>query len=462
MAQVPKDVIDVVRSAITVSDFIKKTNAKSTHPIELRRRGSGYLALCPFHAEKTPSFHVVDGKQIYHCFGCGENGDVFKLAQKLNLAHSFPDSIAYVAGLAGVQQLVRPYLGGLVRAHSSLELELEAAEFNLDVEDRGYLFEVLSRTQRYFVEQLHTNTGADADAARAYLKSRGIPLEFARHIGLGYAPAHDLLLTRLMKESDVPAPEMYALSRRAGLTSGGNRRIFSNRITFPAATRGGQALGFISRRLTESKHSPKYKNSPQGEVFNKSHILFGLEHLCDDDVRAHGLVLVEGTMDLFGFLAQGLGCALALGSTALTDEHTGLLAALRPTCVYLMTDGDAAGIKGAIRNANRLLGTKNVSLPQIYVVPIVNRGEDPFDVFYTANTPALAYIRGHRQTPKDFLLAQNVEDLLTAANDPRDFLRANTFHIANMKELTEKGLQVWEQQSDRYKAVAPHPLLLQN
>lgn len=461
MTEVPRQIIGELKARLSVSEFLRRIPSFGGPEISLIKKGRGYVALCPFHREKTPSFNVIDGKEIYHCFGCGESGDIFKLAQKFELATSFPQAIAYVAAIGGMEALVEPYLGKVRTRSRKLEFALAEEEFDLDTQDRTKLLSVLSFAQGYFEEQLHNNMSQGGELARSYLAERGIHADFARRLRLGYAPNHDLLLLRMQEALEWGGDEIYDLARRVGLYTGENRRVFSGRITFPIATRGRKVLAFNSRRLKEAKQSPKYKNSPQGIMFHKGSVLLGLEHLCEEDIEKHGLVLVEGQTDLFGFLEQNLGNALTLGSTTLTEEHVGIIAALHPSGVYIMTDGDTAGIKGAIRNANRYLGTEGIALPPVYIVP-VERGKDPFDIFYREKRPILEDLLAHRQTPEEFLFAQADEDLTIDGSGQAsyDFLRRDTGHIVSYGRFKERWGSM-ERVLERYEATPPHPFLLE-
>ena len=226
MTNIPKDVLDEMRARTPLSTIFPQLAGDAHRDIRLIKKGKSFVCLCPFHTEKTPSFHVIDTKGIFHCFGCGESGDAFKLAQKFGLADNFPACVCYIAEVTHTEDLIRPYMAQARSQRKRLGIELAEAEFTLDTPDRDTLLCVVGFTQDYFVEQLHTNTSSGAILAREYLAGRGIHSGFAERLRLGYAPNHDLLLLRMQEHfSDFSSAQLYDFARRVGLYTGQNRRV---------------------------------------------------------------------------------------------------------------------------------------------------------------------------------------------------------------------------------------------
>ena len=220
-------------------------------------------------------------------------------------------------------------------------------------------------------------------------------------------------------------------------------RVFSDRLTLPVATLEREVVGFNARRLTERKETTKYKNSPEGEIFSKRDVLFGSEFIDPDYVRRYGIILVEGQLDTLGFLVQGHRNVAAISSTILTYEHIELIKRLNPQNIYLMCDGDKPGIRGSIKNANSLLASHLYS--DISIVPIHERGKDPFDVFFTDKQLAFRYIEREALKPIDFVKRCNPEDLVDDGTngDKLRFLRENTGSILRRDDLKEMGFDLY-------------------
>ncbi len=476
----------------------------------LKKVGKHYTALCPFHEERTPSFQLVDDKQFYHCFGCGKHGDIFTLIMQQKEL-SFPQAMRalaskYLPNNARVKQyLLRTSSqerdAETSAAYNNLEDTLEMGDSNrqyfdtgdfetgdFDIEEASHskrrprstyptllqpdqipfdlsapnieeLLHLLDYAQTYFVEQLRTNNHHNAQRAREYLASRKFNTALIEEIKIGYAPPNDILLEHLVREMKKQGTLDMRLLQQCGLISPQGHAVFSNRITFPINTAANAPTGFIARALNGDERKMKYKNSPQCTTFSKSHMLIGLEHLTKEHVRRHGLYIVEGATDLAGFLTQEMRCALALGSTRITEKHVGLIRELSPEIVYLVTDGDAAGIAGAISNANRLLGTLDDQAVQIVPLP---EEKDPFDLFHIDERDIKAHTINNAMTPKQFLYT-NIEILLKRYLQPEDaesFLAHHTSHIASQDELDRHGIQLPKQRASSFTTETPHELIL--
>lgn len=297
--------------------------------VALRRVGRRYSGLCPFHQEKTPSFTVNPEWQIWHCFGCGQGGDVFSFLMELDKL-TFPEALRELAERAGIQ---------LPRREAAVGSELR---------DRLYQANALARD--FFRAELLTPAGA---AARGYLAGRGFEGEVLSQFEIGWAPDRwDGLLSALGKLLPVKTLEEAGLVLRRGDGSGHYDR-FRNRIMFPVLTGTGRVAGFGARALAP-EDSPKYLNSPETAVFRKGNLLFGFS-LARKPIRERKQVLVtEGYLDAMRLHRIGLHHAVSTCGTALTGEQARLLARLEPETV-LLYDGDDAGIRAADRALDPLL-----------------------------------------------------------------------------------------------------------
>jgi DNA primase len=300
--------------------------------VELKKAGSRYSGLCPFHAEKTPSFSVNPRGQFFHCFGCGESGDVFSFVMKYNRL-SFPEALKELAGRYHID-LPEPKLSDADRER---------------IRQRDLLYRVNKEAAQIYQEFLATS--ADAEDARRYLETRGVPEEIIRVFKIGYAPepasAGWSYVTARLQNMNLSV----AAIERAGLAvkkdRGGYYDRFRDRILFPIMDMSGQVVAFGGRILGEGQ--PKYMNSPESPIFDKSRLLFGLFQHREKIRECRQVIVVEGNFDLILLAVHGIENVVAPLGTALTREH---IRSLRGYCeeVVLLFDGDSAGLKAAMRS----------------------------------------------------------------------------------------------------------------
>lgn len=297
--------------------------------VDLKRSGVRYLGLCPFHHEKTPSFSVHAGQQFYYCFGCGEAGDVFSFMMKYHHL-DFP---AAVAALAGRYQIALPE-----PKRSPREREQQRR--------RQVLFELNRKAAGLYRDCLLDPVAGKA--ARDYLDQRGIPEALQERYQLGYAPAPEAGGWNFLGGRLEPAERSLAIE--AGLLvkkeQGGTYDRFRGRLLFPVVDGRGEIAGFGGRTLGED--NPKYLNSPESPVYNKSRLLFGLHPQREAIRRERRATLVEGNFDLLSLVAHGFEAVVAPLGTALTRDQLRLLKPLTDE-VVLLFDGDSAGLKAAER-----------------------------------------------------------------------------------------------------------------
>ncbi len=294
--------------------------------VPLKKAGRNYKGLCPFHQERTPSFIVFPESQSYHCFGCGAGGDVLAfLMQQDNL--TFGEALQLLARRAGV----------VLRPPTPQEEEADR--------QRTRLRELNLAAAHFFHQQLLH--GPDAEIARAYLQKRGIAPETVRTFLLGYAPDRWEALLHHLRERGYTTEEMLAagvVSRREG---GRLHDRFRHRLIFPIRDRSGHIIGFGGRMLDESR-PPKYLNSPQTLLFDKSTVLYGLDQAATAIRKEGRVVLVEGYLDVLTAHQHGYRNVVAPMGTALTEAHIAILKRLTNR-LFLALDADTAGAMATMR-----------------------------------------------------------------------------------------------------------------
>ncbi len=292
--------------------------------VKLTRKGSSYFGLCPFHGEKTPSFSVSPNKQMYYCFGCGAAGDVFTFLREYENM-SFPEAMEVLADRAGI-----------VLPKQEMSSEQKAA-----ADRRSQLLEVNREAARYFYSLLHSKRG---ERAYQYFKDRQLSDETMQKFGLGYADQYSDDLYRYLRKRGYEDE----LLKDSGLVSyredRGASDKFWNRAMFPIMDSRSRVIAFGGRVMGEGE--PKYLNSPETEIFNKSRTLYGL-HIARS-TRRDQLILCEGYMDVIALHQAGFDNAVASLGTALTDGHASILKHYTKE-VFLSYDSDGAGTKAALR-----------------------------------------------------------------------------------------------------------------
>jgi len=312
--------------------------------ILLRKAGAqNYSGLCPFHKEKSPSFSVHAGRQFYHCFGCGQSGDVFSFVGKIeNL--SFPEAVRTVAQKCGIPLPKREFNSPEEAAEASLRRRL------LDLHEAATVF---------FEEQLRSPDGA---LAREYLTGRGVTPDAIRTFRIGYAPDN----FNALRERLTPMAEQETL-RASGLFSskdqedqGGNivqGRLydrFRKRVMFPIANESGKVIAFTARTLdTGDKAGPKYINSPETPLYSKGQVLFNLDKAKSQMRAMEFALLVEGQMDCISVYMRGIQNVIATSGTAFTEHQVALLRR-QTTNVVVNFDPDTAGANAAEKSISLL------------------------------------------------------------------------------------------------------------
>jgi len=370
---------ELIRSSVDILDVVGSY-------VQLRRNGSNALALCPFHKEKTPSFHVNAARQTFHCFGCGAGGDVFKfvmLAENVD----FPTAMRLLGKRCGVD--VPEYTRGGPRDASPSAKK-----------DR--IFAALDTAAKYFADALRRRE--DAADARAYLASRDLPAEVWERFGIGFAPPGWGFLS---DRAQGPRPPFTAEDLdAAGLSvvrEDARRRYdrFRDRVMFAIRDELGRTVGFSGRTLkTDGSDGGKYVNSPETPVFRKSRILYGMDRARKAIADGQCALLCEGQIDCIRCHLAGFGNAVASQGTAFTSEHAHLLHRYAPRAVIVL-DADAAGEKAAVRSAALLLAEE-----MDVAVASLPPGEDPDSLIRKGGASAFRAVLGRAESIVSFLVRQ--------------------------------------------------------
>ncbi|MBQ3370358.1 MAG: DNA primase [Mogibacterium sp.] len=288
--------------------------------VTLKRSGSNYMGLCPFHHEKTPSFSVNEGKQFYHCFGCGKSGDVIGFVQEYYKL-PFMEAVEKLATENGIKLPERRSSGPKIDYEKYHGINAKAARF------------------------FYNSLGMRGNKGLAYLKKRGLSKETITAFGLGYAPASGHALVDHLRNEGVSDEDMLKL----GLANKGKEGLydkFRDRVMFPIISTQDKVIGFGGRAIGDYK--PKYLNSPESEIFLKKNNLFGLNLTKKEIDKEQRAIIVEGYMDMISLYQNGIRNVAASLGTALTLNQARLLCRYSKNIV-LSYDSDQAGINAALR-----------------------------------------------------------------------------------------------------------------
>lgn len=314
----PQELIDEIRTQNDIVNVISEY-------IALKPKGSSYFGLCPFHNESTPSFSVSADKQFYYCFGCGESGNVYSFIMRMENC-DFPEAVKRLAD----------------RAHISLPEPEYSAEAARAERLKQQIYEMHRAAGRYYYAALHSRNG---ERALKYLNERGVKEEIQKRFGIGYAPSGRDHLCRYLKEKGFSTDAMIKSGLVMASKDGkGLYDRFFNRLMFPIFDLQGRPIAFGGRVI--DKGEPKYLNSPETVVFNKSRTLYGMNFA--KAARKKEIILVEGYMDMISIYQAGFPNVVAGLGTAFNNDHARTLRKLADS-VILLYDSDEAGTRAALR-----------------------------------------------------------------------------------------------------------------
>ncbi|MDO5700007.1 MAG: DNA primase [Bowdeniella nasicola] len=430
---IKREDIDAVRERTRIEDIV------SQH-VTLRSAGVGSMkGLCPFHDEKTPSFHVRPQVGRWHCFGCGEGGDVISFVQRVEHL-SFVEAVEYLAERLGIE--VR-YEDGGSRAEAAAQRSV-----------RQRLLAAHEIAETYFREQL---ASPEAAHARAFLTDRGFDAQAAEHFGVGFAPRGWDNLLKHLRGRGFTEQEISA----SGLVSPGSRGVydrFRGRLMWPIRDIVGATIGFGARKLDDEDRGPKYLNTPETAIYKKSQVLYGIDLAKREIARRKQIIIVEGYTDVMAVHLAGLPTAVATCGTAFGADHVRIVRRLLGDSrdataglqfsdgslaggeVIFTFDGDEAGRKAALRayHEDQAFGAQTF-------VAIEPRGMDPCDVRLADGDEAVRRLIEGRTPLFAFVLRSTLAELdLDTAEGRVRGLRACAPVVAQIRDSALKNEYVRE------------------
>ncbi len=372
-----QEIIEVAKVEDVIQDYVT-----------LKRRGVNMLGLCPFHNEKTPSFTVSPGKNIYKCFGCGKGGNPVQFIMELE-NFTFPEALRHLAKRYGIE---------LEETQSSIE----------NIEERKHLDSLTIITdyaKEFYADNLF-NTGIGKSVGLSYYKERGFREETIKKFGLGFAPAKkDAFTVKAVHDG-----YSIELLRKLGLTTKYSSDFFRDRVMFTIHNITGKVIAFAGRTLSKEKKIPKYINSPETEIYVKNKVLYGAYFAKNGIRKEDECIIVEGYTDVISLHQGGIENVVASSGTSLTTGQIRLIKRYTPN-IKILYDGDAAGKKAALRGLDLVLeqdmNVKVVLLPE---------GEDPDS--YLQNVGAAAFKEFITEKAQDFILFKTDLLLEETKNDP--------------------------------------------
>jgi DNA primase len=416
--RIPRQFIDDLLVRVDIVDLIDSR-------VPLKKVGSNFVARCPFHTEKTPSFSVNRNRQTYHCFGCGAGGN----------AISFLIDYAHLGFVEAVEDLAA-FIGVDVPREAVDQVDFSSKQ------DTSRLYALLEQVAAFYVEQLRSNEGK---VAIDYLKQRGLTGEIARDFGLGYAPnSWDALLARFDQQTLVDAGMLVVKE------DGKVYDRFRGRLMFPIRDKRKRVIGFGGRVLDDSL--PKYLNSPETDIFSKGKEVYGLCELLENKAKPERILIVEGYMDVIALAQYGVHNAVAALGTATSKVHMDLLFRFASELVFCF-DGDNAGRQAAWKAVEAALPSlrdgrqiKIMLLPQGHDPDSMIR-EESLQGFESRIADALVlsdYFFEHLGEGLNLATVEGKAKLLSVARPqlekmPRGFFREMMF--ARLREITGAKLQ---------------------
>lgn len=374
-------VLDAARIEEVVGDFV-----------DLKKRGSSLIGNCPFHNEKTPSFHVSVSKGIYKCFGCGVGGDALKFVMELE-KYSYPEGIRYLAN----------------KYHIEVEEEERSPEQAAAQDKRESLFVLSQWAGKFFKEQLW-DTEIGRSIGLSYFRERGYREDIIQKFDLGYSPDQWTALVDAARKEGFLEKYMAEIGLAIQRDDGSLYDRFRGRVLFPIHNLTGRIIGFGGRTLKTEKAVPKYVNSPESDIYHKSNVLYGLNFAKKAIMDADLCYLVEGYADVLSMHQAGVENVVSSSGTSLTSGQIKLISRFSKNVVILY-DGDAAGIKASLRGTDMLLEEGlNVK------VLLFPDGNDPDS--YVQKVGAAAFCEYIEQNQEDFIFYKTNILLQDAGKDP--------------------------------------------
>ncbi|SIR53968.1 DNA primase [Microbacterium sp. RURRCA19A] len=398
--------IDEVKARVNIADVVGDR-------VALKPAGVGSMkGLCPFHDERSPSFHVRPQVGYYHCFGCGESGDVYSFLRAMDHV-SFTEAVERMAARVGYT------------------LHYEDGGAAPETTGRSRLYAANAAAAEYFRAQLMS---PEADTARRFLGDRGFDAGAAAHFGVGYAPKGWSSLMDHLLGQKFSRDELV----QAGLVSQGQRGVydrFRGRVVWPIRDVTGQVIGFGARKLYDDDQGPKYLNTPETPIYKKAQVLYGLDLAKRDISREHRVVVVEGYTDVMACHLAGITTAIASCGTAFGSDHITVLRRVMGDDnasgeVVFTFDPDAAGQKAALR----AFADEKRFAAQTYVA-VAPEGLDPCDLRLQRGDGAVRALMDTKAPMFEFVIDQRLKDYdLSSVEGRAGALRAAAPIVADIRD----------------------------
>jgi DNA primase len=407
--RIPESKIDEIRESIDIVDIVSEF-------VQLRKRGKNYVGLCPFHSEKTPSFTVSNEKQIFHCFGCHNGGNVFKFLTEYHKI-SFVEAVQELAEQQGIT------------------IEFDKEEYTEQQSEQEILYDINTEAARYFLNNLLNDD--EGEGPRKYLHDRNIKTQTLRSFGLGYSLRGWENFINYAKSRNLNLDKCLQLGLIGKTSEGKLYDKLPGRLIFPIFSPNGRVVAFAGRVLDPKDNAAKYINSPESLIYIKGRILYGLSFAKEDIRRLDKAIIVEGYMDLISLYQSGIKNVVAASGTALTDDQVQLLSRYTKN-VVLLFDADVAGIKASMRSIEILLKrdmeVKIVSLPKDEDPDsFVNKyGKEEFEELIKKAENFLEYESKYYESQGKF------DDPATAASAIRDLVKP----VALMNDGLKRSLLI--------------------
>ena len=406
MARIRQSDIDEVKARVNIADVVGER-------VALKSAGVGSMkGLCPFHDERSPSFHVRPQVGYYHCFGCGESGDVYSFLRAMDHV-SFTEAVERMAARVGYT------------------LHYEDGGPAPETTGRSRLYAANAAAAEYFRAQLMT---PEAETGRRFLGDRGFDAGAAAHFGVGYAPKGWSHLMDHLLGQKFSRDELL----QAGLVSQGQRGVydrFRGRLVWPIRDVTGQVIGFGARKLYDDDQGPKYLNTPETPIYKKAQVLYGLDLAKRDISRSHRVVVVEGYTDVMACHLAGVTTAIASCGTAFGSDHITVLRRVMGDDsssgeVVFTFDPDAAGQKAALR----AFADEKRFAAQTYVA-VAPEGLDPCDLRLQRGDGAVRALMDNKAPMFEFVIDQRLKDFdLGSVEGRAGALRAAAPIVADIRD----------------------------
>jgi DNA primase len=413
--KIPQEKLEEIAQANDIIDVISSY-------IPVKKRGKGFLALCPFHPDKHPSLNISQEKQVYHCFSCKASGNVYSFVQNYEKI-TFFETVEKLATRAGIE---------LKMKQSSPDVSNEISMF----------FEINKSAAKYYHNNLNNLNQSEKDFIYSYLVNRKISKQSTVKFGIGYAQKEWDCFLNHSKEENVFTPEDIEKAGLAIQSEKDKRKYydrFRGRLIFPIFNENDKVVGFGGRRLYEDDPGGKYINSPETKIYNKSRILYGLNFAKESIRSLDYIILVEGYMDVIALSQTNISNVVASSGTSLTEEQVKLISRYTKNVVILF-DADLAGIKAVKRGIEIILEAgldlSVVTLPE---------GEDPDSVIREKGKSKFLKMLDNRQSIINFISSlYEKEDKLNSVNDKTEFIKEIINYISRIPDKIKRAFFIKE------------------